>query len=76
MLIPISTSGNYNIEATIYGPGQGITSGMTLFQGVTNTRLIASRNNTVKISMLYTGKYSVMKKLNNISAKPGSNLLQ
>lgn len=56
-LVPITSSANYTIEATIYGPVAGYLSGMTLFQGVTNIRLIPGTRNNVSISMLYTGKY-------------------
>jgi hypothetical protein len=54
-LIPITTPSNYSIEATIYGPVAGFSSGMTLFQGATYARLVPGINNNIKISMLYTG---------------------
>jgi hypothetical protein len=56
-LIPITQSKNYSIEATIFGPVDGFTSGITLFQGVKKIKLIPGTNNTVQISMLYTGNY-------------------
>ncbi|CAF3913632.1 unnamed protein product, partial [Rotaria sp. Silwood1] len=54
-LVPITTATNYTIAATIFGPIPGFSSGGTLFEGVTYTRLVPGTNNNVKISMIYTG---------------------
>ncbi|CAF4382413.1 unnamed protein product, partial [Rotaria sp. Silwood2] len=54
-LVPITTATNYTITATIFGPIPGFSSGGTLFEGVTYSRLVPGTNNNVKISMIYTG---------------------
>ncbi len=54
-LIPITRSGEYVIEATIFGPVPGFPSGITLFQGAKTHRLVPGIDNTIQISMLYTG---------------------
>jgi hypothetical protein len=54
-LVPITTATQYTIDATIFGTIEGYSSGVTLFQGVTNARLVPGTTHNVKISMLYTG---------------------
>ncbi len=62
VLVPITTSANYSIEATIFGPVAGFSSGMTLFEGATYARLVPGTNRNIKISMLYTGNcYFIVK---------------
>ncbi|CAF1179487.1 unnamed protein product [Rotaria sordida] len=54
-LVPITTATNYTIAANIFGPIPGFSSGGTLFEGVTYTRLVPGTNNNIKISMIYIG---------------------
>ncbi len=56
-LVPIITPTQYTIEATIFGAIDGYSSGVTLFQGVKNTRLVPGTTHNVKISMRYTGNF-------------------